>query len=261
MSKKIVSTDGLRLRTSPNSTDGARSMPLSQEVTVLNTTSDDIFWEVETNLKDQLVRGFASSNFLRQPLSQAKEKLLKIAVDEWIKFDRGTGEEHLDPYYKRVGDYWKSINNTTLDGRNRNQPWSAAFISFIMRAAGYTDFKFYEGHWKYICDAKAKRLANKPNAPFWLFKLNEHKPQLGDLVVFWRKPEGYSDSQLVKTYEGVNNTHFPSHTDVIVELKNDSVVTIGGNVDHSVDTKKLSLTNNGFLKANDKLFAIMRNNL
>lgn len=252
MSKMIVKTDGLNLRRTPQILPDniILSLPLAQEVEVIDSPDGQRFWEVETTLNGQTRRGFASSRFLRAPLSQRKEKLIQAAVKEWIFFERGDGQENVAPFFQRVGDFWQAIN-INLDGRDRDQPWSAAFISFIMRQAGYADFRFSDSHDKYILDAKAKRNANNTNAPFWLFRLNEHKPQLGDLVCMWRINP--------RTFDNLPND-FSSHTDVIVEIDDHTVKTLGGNVSQSVTQKTFALKSNGFLKSENKLFAIMRNN-
>jgi hypothetical protein len=253
MSKMRVKTDGLNLRRTPQILPDniILSLPLAQEVEVINSPDGERFWEVETTLNGQTRRGFASSRFLRAPFSQKKEKLIEAAVREWIFFGRGDGQENVAPFFKRVGDYWKKIGNNNLDGRDRDQPWSAAFISFIVREAGYTDFKFSDSHDKYILDAKSKRNANQVNAPFWLFRLNEHKPQIGDLVCMWRINR--------RTFDNLPSD-FSSHTDVVVEIEEHTIKTLGGNVSQSVSQKTFALKSDGFLKAENKLFAIMRNN-
>jgi hypothetical protein len=256
MSKMIVKTDNLNLRNAPNTASDDNiilAMPLGQEVNVIDSPPGERFWEIETDINGLTHTGFAGSRFLRQPLSQTKEKLLTAAVREWITyFKRGTGKEDIHPFYERVGDYFQQLGMNS-DGRDTGHYWSAAFISFIVREAGYTNFKFSDGHWKYIYDAKAKRLANKATAPFWLFRLNEHKPQLGDLVCAWREDQP-------RTYDDVPNKFFPSHTDLVVEISSDSVMTIGGNVSNSVHHKYIPLNANGFITSDDKRFAIMRNN-
>lgn len=259
----IVTTDGLNLRSAPDTTTDdniIKAMQLAQEVKIISAPEGERFWEIEATIGGETKRGFASSRYLRQPLSQAKEKLIAAAVKEWITFGRGIGEEHKDPYYKRIGDYYTKIGYPGINGKHRDTPWSAAFMSFIVLGAGYTGFRHSNGHYVYMNDAKVKREANNSNAPFWLFKLNEHKPQLGDLVCGWRKPEDYPEHKLVKTYDQVRSDFFPSHTDVIVEIKSDSITTIGGNVDHSVKTKTIPRDVNGYVTAEDKRFAIMRNN-
>lgn len=252
MSKMIVKTDGLNLRSTPQILPDniILSLPLAEEVEVINSPNGQRFWEVETTLNGQTKRGFASSRFLRAPLSPTKDKLIQGAVKEWIFFHRGDGQENVAPFFQRVGDFWHSIG-INLDGRNRDQPWSAAFMSFIVRQAGYADFKFSDSHDKYILDAKAKRLSNNTNAPFWLFRLNEHKPQLGDLVCMWRINR--------RTFDDLPSD-FSAHTDVVVEIDDHTIKTLGGNVSQSVSQKTFALKSDGFLKAESNLFAIMRNN-
>jgi hypothetical protein len=47
---------------------------------------------------------------------------------------------------------------------------------------------------------------------------------------------------------------------VVVEVGANTITTIGGNVSHSVSEKTFALKSDGTLKAENKLFAIMRNN-
>ena len=169
----MVKTDGLRLRSAPSSLNDDNIitlMPLAQEVSVINSTAGERFWEVETIVDGEPLKGFAGSQYLRQPLSQTKEKLLAAAVREWITFNRGEGQEGDDPYYKRVGDYYVRLDIQNISGKNHDHYWSAAFISFIVREAGYADFKFSDGHWKYIRDAKTKRVANTANVSILAFQ-------------------------------------------------------------------------------------------
>ncbi|MGQ0541659.1 MAG: DUF2272 domain-containing protein [Blastocatellia bacterium] len=250
MPKKIVTTEPLNFRETPEFADNIiGTLHLTQEVNVINAPAGERFWEIEAKLNGQTRRGFAGSRFLREPLSAPKEKLMREAFNEWVFFERGQGQENVDPFFRRVGDYWQAIN-INFDGRDA-VPWSAAFISFIARRADYTGFKFSDSHDKYILDAKAMRLANDASAPFWLFRLSEHKPQLGDLVCMWRVHP--------RTFDNLPS-EFKSHTDVIVEITNDVVKTLGGNVSDSVTRKTFNLRNDGFLKSEQKLFAIMRNN-
>lgn len=247
-----VNTDNLNLRSSPEVIDGnvIATLPLCQEVSLISSPANERFWEVETVVNGVTLRGFVSKRFLRAPLSSAREKLLKEAVNEWIFFERGQGKETEDPFFRRVGDYWQALN-IDLDGTDTGVPWSAAFMSFIVRRAGYTGFKFSDSHDKYIVDAKKKRLAGTTNAPFWLFRLTEHKPKLGDIVCMWRL--------VPRTYDDLPDD-FASHTDVVVEVTGDVIKTLGGNVSDSVNRKTFNLRNDGFLKAEQQLFAIMRNN-
>lgn len=251
MPKMFVQTDGLNLRSTPEIAPDniLRSMPLCQKVEVLDAPEGERFWEVETTINGETHRGFASQRFLRDPLASKKEALLREAVAEWIFFKRGDAKESQDPFHKRVGDYWRALD-INRDGRSPFA-WSAAYMSFIVRRAGYDNFKFDQGHDTYIHDAKKKRNDNVTSAPFWLFRLSEHKPQLGDLVCGWRNNPVTFDSM---------PPDFESHTDVVVEVTPHTIKTIGGNVSNSVNEKTFSLKDSGHLKVQGQLFAIMRNN-
>lgn len=156
-----VKTDSLNLRSTPDKQPGniIKVLPLAQEVNVISGAPTDRWWNVETVLGGTQLTGFVSAAFLRQPVSAAKETLISIAVAEWLRFKQGNAE-YEDPFYKYVGTYWQSIG-LDLDGRDRDQTWSAAFISFVVQKAGYANFESSAAHHTYIRDAIEKREANK----------------------------------------------------------------------------------------------------
>lgn len=255
-----VRADRVSLRSSPEILDAniIKVLPLSQSVDVIDSTAGSQFWEIKTTVNGEALRGFISQAYLRDEVNPLKEKLIEDAVEEWIYFDRGAGQEDASPYYQRVGLYWQDLGEN-LDGRNRDVPWSAAFISYIHRRAGFPDFKFSNAHAAYICDSKSAR-QNNSQSSYWLFPLNEHKPQLGDLICSWREyPQTYATVPTPEKYDPTEHS-FPSHTDLVVEIHKSFVRTIGGNVDQSVTRKSFPLTSSGFLNQEGKVFAIMQNN-
>ena len=250
-----VKTDSLNLRSSPEIKDGniITALPLAQTVEVIDANPTNRFWEVETIINGSTRRGFASAAFLRQPVSELKEALISNAVKEWLRFERGNKLEYEDPQYKYVGEYWSKID-LNLDGRDRDQPWSAAFISFVARAAGYNDFKFAPAHSTYVYDAVDKRRANDTTAPFWGFNVGEHKPQLGDLVCRWR------GNNPISSMNSLPRGGFQSHCDIVVEIRDTEVRTLGGNVEQTVSISTYPLTSNGFLRAAKNVYGVLRNN-
>lgn len=252
MTTARVKADGLNLRRTPRVESGniIAALPLAQEVEVLDQPNQQ-FVEVETNLENGPVRGFVRSDFLRPPVGALKEALLQEAVREWIRFDRGNGRETADPFFRFIADFWRAIG-LNLDGRDTDQPWSAAYISFIVRRAEYTGFRFSAAHARYILDARQRRESNDTDAPFWLFRLGEHRPQLGDLVCLRRQPG--------ITFNNLPADGFKSHCDVVVEIRDSNIRTLGGNVRNSVSLSSFSLDQNGFLREQGTLFGIMRNN-
>lgn len=255
MTRMRVKTDGLNLRSQPQVKPGniIAVLPLAQEVDVVGVPAANNFVEVETDISGQTRQGFVSADFLRSPASQLKEALLRETVAQWIRFRRGDGKESIAPFIGFVGEFWHALNPPlNLDGGDTDQPWSAAFISFVVRSAGYQGFMFSPAHARYILDAKAKRQANNANAPFWLFRLSEHRPQVGDLICK-RRQQGV-------TFDNLPVGGFKSHCDVVVEVRDRTVRTLGGNVSNSVAMTSYSLNDNGFVKQEGPVFAIMRNN-
>ncbi|MCH9659487.1 MAG: DUF2272 domain-containing protein [Bacteroidetes bacterium] len=196
---------------------------------------------------------FISKNVLRDQVSTTRERLLRVCVKQWLRFDRGQAKEHHSPYYKFVGEFWQSIS-LNLDGKDRDVPWSAAFISFCVRTAkGYDGFKFAAAHSKYAHQA-IRRKQDEVDGPFWGFRISEHKPQLGDMVCRSRAGSGV-------TYDfAKNNDAFKSHCDIIVRITKDHVVTLGGNVRHSVSKTNYALNSRGLLIDDGKIYAVLKNN-
>jgi hypothetical protein len=256
MATKHVRSDALNLRREPKVQEGNVLGVLikGQAVNVLGPSGTEGWVEAEATVDSVQRRGFVAGHLLRGPASAAKERLMSNAVAEWVRFDRGEGLEHVDPFFRFVGEMWQAIGEN-LDGRDRDQPWSAAFISWIVRRAGaeYAAFRFAASHSRYIHDSIKKREAGTPS-PFWGFRLREHRVSLGDLVCQWR-----IDPQ---TFDGARSSDsFFSHCDVVVEVTPGSVRTLGGNVDHTVGFKTYAVNADGFLKAENKVFAVLRNNV
>lgn len=249
-----VNTTGLNIRSEPVASKRTwlATLPVGQTVEVLD--SEDGWAKARTLFDGKELEGYVSAKHLRPRASDAVEALVVAAVDEWLRFKRGDGMEHTFPFYEFVGEMWQAIGHN-LDGRDRDQPWSAASISWFVRKAGepYDGFKFSAAHSRYINDAIVKRKAEK-NAPFWGFRLDEEKPEIGDIVCQWRVREVDFD-------HAAEHSQFSSHTDVVVAKNSEFVTVIGGNVRQSVRTKKYRLEGNGKLVAEKRLFALMKNRL
>jgi hypothetical protein len=252
---KHVQSDALNLRSEPVITDSNIIAVLAkgQAVNTIAPVNTAGWVNIDVGMNGSTRNGFVKSHLLREPVSAARERLISAAVAEWIRFDNGSGQEHVAPFFEFVGEMWRAIG-LNLDGRDRDQPWSAAFISWIVRRSGpeYADFRFAAAHSRYINHAITRREASSA-APFWGFRLNEHKVALGDLVCQWRTSP--------QTYDGARvSDSFFSHCDVVVEVASGSVRALGGNNSHSVGFKTYAINTNGFLKAENRVFAVLRNN-
>jgi hypothetical protein len=258
MTELKVKNDALNFRSSPTTADSSNiigGLTLAQTVELVSgNPNTDRFLKVKATIKGTVKEGFASAAFLRPLVSAPKEALISEAAEQWLRFDRSDKSEIDDPQFKIVGEYWQAIG-LNLNGKNRDQPWSAAFISFVARKAGYDKFKFAAAHSTYVYDAVDKRRAGDTSAPFWGFKVGDHKPQLGDLVCRSR-----GDSQIT-SIDSLPSGGFISHCDIIFEIKDTEVRTLGGNVEQTVNITSYPLNSNGFLKSGaTRVYGILRNN-
>jgi hypothetical protein len=253
-----VKVDSLNLRNAPVIENGniITSLPLAQTVEVIDGNPANRFWKVKTVIDGATKEGFISAAFLRPLVSDRKEALISEAVKQSLRFDRSNKSETDNPQFKIVGEYWLALTPPlNLDGNDTDQPWSAAFISFVARAAGYSNFKFAPAHSTYVHDAVDKRKANDTAAPFWGFNVREHKPQLGDLVCRTRSNSNFS------SIDSIPVGGFESHCDIIIEIRDTEVRTLGGNVNNSVSITTYPLVSNGFLKLGSmRVYGVLKNN-
>ncbi|MFS8146450.1 DUF2272 domain-containing protein [Rhizobium sp. BR 249] len=156
---------------------------------------------------------------------------------------------------KRIGEYWRfGVNISGLDGTNTDHPWSAAFISWIMRSVrnNETLFRYSSRHSVFISQAIRRRLAGV-EAGFWGHRLNEHRPLIGDIVCYARESGVDYDHQKSGDYDG--------HSDIVVQVDESQVWVVGGNVGNSVTKRPLDLDSSGYIKpgivSGELLFAIM----
>jgi hypothetical protein len=254
MDIKVASTDRVNVRRTPKfSNNRVGALNLADKVEVTGPQEGDRWMPCKAIEDGSTLEGFVSKNVLRPLLSEPKERLVTECVQNWLKFDRGTAQENEFPWAGFVGEYWASIN-MDLDGLDRDVLWSAAFISHAVKnAAGYDGFKFAAAHARYCHKAIRSKLDNVQH-PFWGFKINEHKPTIGDMVCRWR-------SNRIDYQFAANNQWYKSHCDIVVAIEDNNVFTIGGNVRHSVNHTRYKINDQGFLTEAGNVYAVLRNNL
>lgn len=276
MSTNYTTVDHVNFRSSAGFEDNViGSLHLAQNIQITGTKNGDRWMPAQADINGTTKTGFISENVIRNPLSTSKEALVQESVKQWLRFHRGTKKEyqqlklapkvhgekrkyviphvHIEPYIEYVGEFWKSIG-MDLDGLDRDQPWSAAFISYVVKkAGGYDGFKYAAAHARYCHEAIRAKLDNEPY-PFWGFKINDHKPQLGDMVCRWR-------SKNISYNYAANDKYYKSHCDIVVQVAKDHVLTIGGNVGQSVRHTKYAINSNGLLTGKGNVYAVLRNNL
>lgn len=176
--------------------------------------------------------------------SALRSNIVRIAVKEWQRWGNGTITECESRIRPVLEDYWQTGAGWVPSGSNwcSTTAWSAAFISWVMRKAGAGNaFKYSSRHTDYVGAAKLNRLANNSN-PFKTYRLSEVAPRVGDLVCKARAGSGV-------TYDNVDKGSYNSHCDIVTEVQPGKLITIGGNVSHSVKQTPVAINTSGRVTA------------
>ena len=189
--------------------------------------------------------------------SQAfRQQIVRIANQELARWGNGAVKE-TDPRVRRVlQDYWKTgTGNNYSEAQVGNpafqnaHPWSAAFISWVMKTAGAgSAFRYSSAHATYTRWAKDNRLANNAN-PFKAYRITELAPQVGDVVCKRREGSG-------ATYDNIQ-PDMKTHCDIVTAVRPGSFTAVGGNVNNSVAQKTLRTDAKGFI-TDPEYFAVIR---
>ncbi|HET7717029.1 MAG TPA: DUF2272 domain-containing protein [Bauldia sp.] len=260
MADMIVNVESLNFRSAPeNAPDTLKGQVfLGQRLTHVEDAGVEGWVSCRATIEDAEDAGFVKAEFLRKPISKPREALVASVHREWMRFRRGTGLEHVPPFSGFVGEMWQNIG-IDLDGTDRDQPWSAAAISFMVKNAGnkYRKFKFASSHSKYIHHAIKAREADDRSVPFWGFRLSERKPRVGDLVC--KDNPDFAPSVNFDVARELDA--YRSHCDIIMKVDSERqrVLTIGGNVSHSVGITFYDLAPGDLLAPTNHVFALLAN--
>jgi hypothetical protein len=189
----------------------------------------------------------------------ARDKMVEIAKQEWEYFGRQSinrigqlyrkGKRETDEgYWQRVGFYWKQLDYN-IDGRDTNWAWSAAFMSYVAKAAGLgIHFKYSIRHSDYI-----RAIANG-DSKYWVYRdIKTTAPKVGDIICYSRQA-GVSYGRPLPKY-------FKSHGDLVVHVEEGHIEVIGGNVLNSVSLTRLPTTSKGIVVDTKKdWFCVLVNN-
>ena len=172
-----------------------------------------------------------------------KQSLIEAATREWRFFGGSTrsldevwhivGDEAVEPFRSRVGDYWRAVGRPEWDG-GTDEPWSAAFISWCFaeaKAGGL--FAPDETHSVYM--DRIRRHDGMSEA-LVLLPPGDAPVAPGDLIWNSRRPgPAYPYPGHPLTYgEAIalldSGTFFASHNDIVVSVGEGRCDSIGGNV-------------------------------
>lgn len=182
-----------------------------------------------------------------------RTRAIRSANEEYNKWNKN-GEkikEHDPRTTDRLEAYWLATKNRY--SAMRGQPWSAAFISYIMQKAGAGDnFKYATNHSTYIQEAIRNTTKNEGRVRGYRPENVSIEP--GDIICSPRSGSG-ADYDTTGAYQ--------SHCDICVEVnKRTGIATmIGGNVSDSVSKTNLPITKEGKIdksKTNKDYFVVIK---
>jgi hypothetical protein len=210
------------------------------------------------------------------PNPALRKAMIARATREWELFGRQTvvfqGSEESIPhvgawedddglYSGRVNAYWQAVGKPGLDGMDCQQPWSAAFMSWIMQGSGVPESQFPRApaHWIYL----ASLIDQAPYPGRWFVprRVADYSPNPGDLICASRSGSRPLTSAGYTSAGGVDG--IKAHCDLVVAKNGNSLEVIGGNVRNSVSRSTLELDAQGRLQAIPRRpwFLILENRL
>ncbi|SDD02766.1 phage tail tip lysozyme [Rhodococcus tukisamuensis] len=160
-------------------------------------------------------------------------------------------------------DYYRNGVGTTATAAQlqstefqKAHPWSAVFVSWVMRKAGAgRTFAYSAAHQNYIRAARRNRLTQNAASPFWAYRVTEVVPQVGDLVCASRANSG-------ATYDNIADPQRRrTHCDIVTAVRPGSIRVIGGNVRQNVDEKTILTHPDGRLRLDgpqSRFFAVIK---
>jgi hypothetical protein len=155
------------------------------------------------------------------------------------------------PMLTRVLAYWYAVSRAPVVGNaGELRPWSAAFVSWVARSAGYTATEFPPAvlHWDYI----ERFLAPRPGDRFVTRDPARYAPRVGDLVCNARgdfRGNGAAASAPADGFAALRRGAYHCELVVAVDPAGTALEAIGGNVGDTVALTRLPLEPDGRLRA------------
>ncbi len=204
----------------------------------------------------------------------SRQSAVAIALREWRAFGSPVNDDPPDTrppraaedkperqpgLWQRVGEYWWLGQNAGRresawtgrhdargvpfpDERDGDYAWSAAFISYVLRAAGARGgFPYSPSHAAYINAARLR----SPGLAIRAERPEAYAPQPGDLICAGR----LSARELA--YDDLPAAEFPAHCDIVVDASSGALTVVGGNVEDAVSMKHVPVTGDGTLAGPD----------
>lgn len=229
--------------------------------TLVRRREDEVLTQVSTVAQPE-----AGGHAGPVPSHATAGRAVNVALTEMETFARHNGTivtETQSPLRQRVLEYFRFVDRPDIVD-TASEPWSAAFISFVMDRAGASQAQFpkSQNHTKYILAGLANRMANRLDAPVVYFDTDEIVPRVGDLI-------GFSRTSKVKDRADIEpflhlppkDQFFPSHTNLVIDVSPGSVTAIGGNVSQTIKTATAKTDSDGKIVPSDEHFFVLRINI
>jgi hypothetical protein len=199
--------------------------------------------------------GFIHSSVVRDPISPEVDAIVELAGAEFVKWANGHLNELSPEGIAYVERYWRK-GAGYLPENLRKDPWSAAFVSYVIRTVSLPkSFKFAGRHTTYLADSKKAFNNGDGSRAYHCVPLGANPLRIGDMVAAYRTGTGCGSR--VRTYADIGQD-FCSHCDIVVAIVGDEAITVGGNVRNSVSITKVALDPSGRVQAIKQRIAVMR---
>jgi len=185
------------------------------------------------------------------------ERLKYLALHEWTLWGRARWNLAANTFERlatvapktedapdaasRVLHYWFSFKGRDFQAERALfadgslQPWSAVFVSYLMKTAGVGAefFPPHEGHWTYI-----RAILDAPNASgFEALDAAANVPAVGDVLCAPRDAAAARITSFAKLSALTRQERarpYPYHCDLVVDITPTEVGVVGGNISESV---------------------------
>jgi len=201
--------------------------------------------------------------------------------------DAGPIAEHDPAAFSKVLAYWSAVGWEAEIARNRRaftlgtptactpgeltsggraalwgcQPWSAAFLSFVLRATGVdaADFPPAAAHWEYVDALVRASDCWGPRAPFRAHEVAHQAPTPGDIVCADRSRAPLPSLAGLRAEAGRAR---PMHCDIVVATAPGEVTVVGGNVAQAVTAVRHATDDQGrLLRTQRPWFVVFENRM
>ena len=191
----------------------------------------------------------------------------RLASTTVMEVESSQLHDGVTPAWKRVAAYWREsgmlgqmagfpgATDCNYSGGERwqsascraflvDQPWSAAFVSYVMAKAGVPGFRGSASHVDYVRDAYLR-----PDvSPYTLADPFGSTIAVGDMLCFVRaSSQTFGYDGLRRFFDGSGGAGLKMHCDIVVSNNKGVVSAVGGNVLQGVTLRQLPVNRSGLL--------------